>query len=148
MTIKIPRSRDFWAGVTFMLVGALAIYFGSDLAMGDVRRMGPRYFPTLAAGGLLVIGAIVAFRGLGTETDPVKAGAVKPVLILLSVLLFGLLLRPFGFVIATVTMIAVASLAGPRMRLVELVALAAALTAFSWLIFVWALGLPLQTWPA
>src|SRR3546814_20533958 len=89
--------------MTFMLRAALAIYFVSDLAMGEARRMAPRYFPTVAAGILMVIGAVVAVQGLAAESEPVEPGAFKPVLILLSVLRFGLLPRPFGFVLSPAT---------------------------------------------
>jgi hypothetical protein len=147
MTNFLPKTKDFWAGVIFMVMAGLAIYFSSDLAIGTTRRMGPRYFPLIGAGCLLVIGAIVAIKGLSSGAEPLRAGAIRPVLILISVLLFALLLQPFGFVIAMCAMIVVASLAGDRIKLFELVLLCGAMAGFSTAVFIWGLGLPLKAWP-
>jgi hypothetical protein len=147
MTFAIPRSKDFWAGVTFIALAALALYFGAGLSLGTARRMGPGYFPTIASGFLIVIGAVLAFKGLSREAERVEAGAVRPALILVSVLLFGLLLPKFGLVAAVVALIAVSSFSLSTVRLVETVLLAALLTVFAWAVFVWGLGLPLKTWP-
>jgi hypothetical protein len=148
MSSLIPKSKDFWAGMTFMLLAAAALYFGSHLTMGTPMRMGPRYFPTLIAGGLLIIGAYVAFRGLAADAAPVQRFTTKPLVILLAVILFGSLLRPLGFVIAAAALICVSSLAAPSFKLRDTILLAVALVIFSWAIFVWGLALPLPVWPA
>lgn len=147
MLNRIPRGKDFWAGVSFMLIAGLAIHFSADLALGTARRMGPRYFPLLAASGLMIVGAVVAIGGLMREGERVGSLALRPFLILVAVLLFALLLRPLGLVLAVFAMVGVASVAGGRVRLVELAILAAGLSAFASLVFVWGLGLPLQLWP-
>nr|WP_246505095.1 tripartite tricarboxylate transporter TctB family protein [Microvirga antarctica] len=143
----LPKTKDFWAGITFMVVAGLAIYFSSELAIGTTRRMGPRYFPLIGAGCLMVLGAIVAIKGLEAGSEPVKRGAFRPSFILLSVLLFALLLQPFGFVIALCALICVSALAGDRIKPVELVSLCIVMVLFSTVVFIWGLGLPLKIWP-
>ena len=147
MLSRFPTGKDFWAGLTFMVLAGLAIHFSSDLALGTARRMGPRYFPLLAASGLMIVGAIVAITGLIREGEKVGRIAVRPFLILVSVLLFALLLRSFGLVAAIAALVGVASFAGGRIRLAEILILAAGLSAFAGIVFVWGLGLPLKFWP-
>lgn len=145
--MRIPRSKDFWAGVSFILIGGLAIYFGSHLRMGSSLRMGPGYFPMVAAGILIALGLITSVIGLSAEAARVEAGALRPALILLAVLTFAVLLMKFGIVLATVGMVVVASCATPALRPTQVAMLAVVLAAFAAIVFVMAFGLPVKVWP-
>src|SRR5713226_8433114 len=47
MSISIRSPRDFYAGLIFLLFGALAAYIARDYPIGSAVRMGPGYFPYL-----------------------------------------------------------------------------------------------------
>jgi 1-acyl-sn-glycerol-3-phosphate acyltransferase len=60
----------------------------------------------------------------------------------LSLVLFGLLMEHAGFVPALLVLIVGSAAAGTEFRLIEVLLLAVALTAFSVALFIWGLGLP------
>ena len=43
--MKIANYQDFFAGLFFILFGALAAYLSTSYNMGTGARMGPGYFP-------------------------------------------------------------------------------------------------------
>jgi hypothetical protein len=131
-----------------MALAIVAFYFGSSLPMGTAREMGPRYFPVLVASALLVIGAVTMAQGLAGGADPVEAGRIRSFLIIMAVVIFALLLHPAGLVLSVIAAVLVAGLAmRPAVRLLPALAIACALAAFCWLIFVLGLKLPLRAWP-
>jgi hypothetical protein len=69
------------------------------------------------------------------------------VAILVAIIVFALLLAPLGFVIAAAALILIAGLAEPELRPLENIGLTLFLIAFSVVIFVVALGLPMNLWP-
>jgi hypothetical protein len=52
--------QDFWAGLMFLGLGALAVYLSRDYPLGRAMRMGPGYFPTYLGWLMITVGAIVA----------------------------------------------------------------------------------------
>ena len=70
------------------------------------------------------------------------------IIIAAAVCLFGLLIEPLGLVVSLAVLTVLSAWAGPQFRLLETVALAAVLIAFSIGVFVYALGLPLAIWPS
>lgn len=142
--IKIKKPADFWAGVLFLLVGTTALVLASDYSIGTARKMGPGYFPA-ALGGLLcllAVGQIV--RSLSGVQEVMATFSLKPVaLILLASASFGMLLRPFGLIVAIFASVLISSLASPSPRIVQSLLLAVALTTGSAVVFVHYLGQPL-----
>jgi hypothetical protein len=60
----------------------------------------------------------------------------------LALVLFGLLMEHAGFIPALVVLIFGSALAGREFKLMEVTLLAAGLTVFSVVLFIWGLGLP------
>ena len=65
-----------------------------------------------------------------------------------AVCLFGVMIEPLGLVLSLAALTLLSARAGAQFRLLETVALAAALIVFSVGVFVYALGLPLNIWPS
>ena len=150
MQVSIRSPRDFWTGVIFAAVGVAAVYFGRDHPMGTAMRMGPAYFPTVLGTLLALIGLALILRAVIRSGPPVEAFTFwKPVLVLGSNVLFGLLLRPLGLVVALVALVLVSAYASEKFRWPAALALAAGLAVSSAIAFVRLLGLPipiLGTW--
>ena len=70
-----------------------------------------------------------------------------PALVLLAIMLFAALVRPFGLVIATYIAFMVSIMGSSEMRWIESLVAAAGMTVFCWVLFVILLGLPFQLWP-
>jgi hypothetical protein len=60
----IKGPKDFWSGMLFMAFGLIAVAVSSGYRMGIAARMGPGYFPRGLGVLLLILGAIIALRGL------------------------------------------------------------------------------------
>jgi len=146
--LKIRGPKDFWAGIMFATFGGAGTWMAQSFPFGSTARMGPAYFPTLIGGLLLVLGLFIAFRGLVIKGHAVGRFHVKPlVLVLTSVVLFGLILQHLGLVSAIFILIVFASLGGYEFRMREVLILATILTAGLVIVFVYGLKLQIQLWP-
>lgn len=147
--MRIRAPKDFWSGVMFCGFAMVGILAARGYSLGSAGKMGPGYFPLLLGGVLAILGAVLIGRSLVLDGEPLPRVQMLPLAVLaLAVCLFGVLIEPFGLLVALAVLTLVSAWAGPQFSLNEAVALAAALTVFSVGIFVYALGLPLPIWPS
>lgn len=145
---KTRLSKDFFAGVLYIAFGASAIAIGRSYPLGNTARMGPGYFPVLVGALLVLIGIVVAARGVRSGAEPVQRMAMAPLAFVLgAVLLYAMAIEKLGLVLALLAVVVVGYLANPRRRIFELVVLAAILIASSVLVFFYGLKLPFKLWP-
>ncbi|HEU4369834.1 MAG TPA: tripartite tricarboxylate transporter TctB family protein [Methylomirabilota bacterium] len=149
MTLRGPRApKDFWAGLLFIGIGVGFALAARHYPMGTTVRMGPAYFPTVVGGLLAVLGLIILGNAFVREGPAVPRSSLRPFLLVpLAVVLFGLLLKPGGLVLASVVLVVVGALGGSEIRWKEVVVLGVLLAAFSVATFVKGLGLPIPVWP-
>ena len=150
MTSKIKNAKDFWAGLMFIAFGLAFILVSRNYAMGSAVRMGPAYFPTMLGGLQLALGLVIFVRAFlsKVENGAVNKLHLKPLLIILgSVILFAVLLKPAGLVIAICALIIVSTFGGADFRLKEVLISTAILTIGSVAVFYYGLGLPFNLWP-
>ena len=111
--------------------------------------MGPGFFPIMLGGVLVALGLTLTIPALIRTGEPLSRVHLRPLLtILAAIVVFALLLQPLGFVLAAIVLVLISGFADPELRPVESGGLALLLTAFSVVIFVMLLGLPLNLWPA
>jgi hypothetical protein len=144
--MRIPQSKDFWAGILFLGFGVLSLYIARNYTMGSAVRMGPGYFPTALGWLLSALGVIVGARGL-FAVDPVDRGALRPFLVLVAILVFAVSLNPLGLVVSMCLLIGISALAGHEFHWLETIVLTVVLAVLSVLVFVWGLGLQFRVWP-
>lgn len=147
--MKAPTGKDFHAGLIFIVIGLVAVVVAArDYAFGHAMRMGSGYFPVVLGGLLALLGLVIVIRSFtrpGTKIGPV---AWRPLaLIMLGLVLFGYLVKPFGLVLAIAVLVFLGSRGSREFRWYEVTLLAASLGAFSVAAFVWGLGLPFPVWP-
>jgi hypothetical protein len=144
----IRHPKDFWAGALFIAFGTAAIAIGASYPVGTAARMGPGYFPRVLGLILVVLGLILAVRALKLTGAPLAMRNVKPLLIVLgSVLAFGLAATRLGIVAATVLLIVISSTADREFRWKEALISSAVLAALTVAAFIWGLGVQLPVWP-
>ena len=140
----IRNPRDFWSGVLFVVIGLAAVIIARDYPMGSVVKMGPAYFPTALGWVLTGIGAVAILRSFIRIGEPIRGFAVKQLaLIVIPTAVFGMLIRPGGLIVATIVLVLVSAYASSKFRLGPALALAIGMAAFSALVFVKALGVPI-----
>jgi hypothetical protein len=145
---KIPRPKDFYAGLLFVAFGVFAIIVARNYPLGTAARMGPGYFPHLLGILLIVLGAALSLTALRGQGPPLPGWKWRPVsIVLLSVVAFGLVLTHAGLVLSTIVLIAVASTASREFRFRESLLSGVLLAALSVGVFVIGLKLQLPIWP-
>jgi hypothetical protein len=143
MKLELRNSKDFWAGLMLVAIGAGAMAIARNYPFGTALRMGPGYFPVVLGALLVVFGLYLlgsGLRGGATIESPWSLRAL--VMLPLSLVLFGILMERAGFIAALMVLIFGSAAAGTQFKLAEVLLLAIGLTALSVAVFVWALGLP------
>jgi hypothetical protein len=150
--MKIKSQKDFWSGLMFIVTGLGFAAGATNYSFGTSARPGPGYFPFGLGILLAVLGAIVLFKSLTIETeggDPVGAIGWKPlILIVSSVVIFGLALPRLGMIISLPLLMLISSLAGDEFKLKEVIVNMIIITVGSWAIFIKGLNLVIPLWPA
>jgi hypothetical protein len=142
---KVANNADFWAGVMFIIFGAVAVYMSRDYPMGSAMRMGPGYFPTYLGVLMILFGLGIGAKGILKGGDPIGPWAFRPIVVLsLGVVVFGLLIERVGFVPSLVALIIITTFAGRDIRWIELVIVTIALVVGAVAVFIYGIGLPYQ----
>jgi len=149
--MHIRNPRDFWAGAIYLALAIVVIWIGRNYQQGTSARMGPGYFPTALGAILAIFGVVSIGRSFIRPGEAISAFAWRPlVLVLGSVVLFGLLLPTAGVIVALTCLIVVGALASRNTRLdVTSIAVLIGIVAFCVTVFVKGLGVPmplLGTW--
>jgi len=144
----IKNPKDFWAGILYIAFGVIAIVIAFDYPVGSAGRMGPGYFPRGLGIILIGLGLILALRAFRLRGSPVAFPTFKPILIVIgSVILFGLAAPKLGLMVATVILIVVSSTASDEFRWKEAAIASIVMAIFTYLAFSWGLNLQLPVWP-
>ena len=149
MQLKIKNLQDFWSGLFFIALGALAIYLSRDYPMGSALQPGPGYFPTWLGGIMAGFGVLIGGLSFRLEGDPdqrreLREWAFRPWLVLPGTLaVYALLMEAeAGFVPALVVLIVGCALAHKDVHWRETILLGVFVTAGAVAIFIYGLGLP------
>ena len=144
-------------GAAFALV-AKGLKFGDSVliagyAMGTPARMGPAFFPFWLGLILALLGVVIAVNGMRSKGGPESAFPkfhwLPIAYVLGAVILFGLILKWVGMLIAGIVLVFVSSYGNPEKVSVRATAfLAVGLVVFCALVFVWGLKLPIPLCPA
>jgi hypothetical protein len=138
------NAKDFWTGVIYLFVGSGAFILSRDYGMGTAVKMGPAYFPTLLSLLLMVIGIISVIRSFLKSGTPIGVVAWKGLLLIVaSTLLFGMIVRGAGLILALPLLVIVSALASTRFSWKTSLLEAAGITVFCILVFLKGLGVPL-----
>ena len=161
--MKIGHPKDFWSGIMFAVIGlafalvAKGVKFGETVliagyAMGTPARMGPAFFPFWLGVILVLLGIVIAVVGYRTQGG---ADAVFPkfhwipiLYVLGATVLFGIILKPVGMLLAGIVLVFIASYGNPeKVSFKATAVLAVGLVIFCALVFVWGLKLPIPLCP-
>lgn len=148
--MQLRNKQDFWAGVMFVALGLGFAYQATSYQMGTAARMGPGYFPFWLGICLAALGAVVALTALSpkaSETKVEKFDFKILGIIIASVVLFGILLRPLGLYLSLFILVVSSSLASHEFSWKVAIANAIFLVVFCWLAFIKGLGLIFPLWP-
>jgi len=136
-------SKDFWAGLMLIALGAMTILIGRAYPMGTVLRMGAGFFPTVLGYILVVFGAILVIKGVRSTDRIERNWSLRALFVIpVTLALFGLLIERIGFAPSLLLLIVGSAAASSEFRLLEALSFGAILTALCVAVFIWGLGLP------
>jgi hypothetical protein len=148
MAFRNRDRKDFDAGIMFIVIGAFFAGFASNYPMGTAVRMGPAYFPTVLGWILMGLGLIVFIRSFFLEGELLPKSNLRPLILIIgSVVAFGLLLDKAGLAVASLVVMIIAAMGGWDFRWKEQLVNAVFLTALNIGVFYYGLGLPFKLWP-
>jgi len=143
MKIALRSNKDFWAGIMLIATGAASIFIARGYPFGSTMRMGPGYFPSVLGAILLLFGIYVMIIGLRRGEKIAVHCSLRALIVLsLSLVAFGVLMKHAGFIPALVVLIFGSASAGREVKFVEVLLLTVTLTGLSVAVFIWGLGLP------
>lgn len=159
--MKIGHPKNFWGGVVFAAIGFLFAVIAkgipgieslSGYAMGTLARMGPAFFPFWLGLILLALGLLIAIMGIrekGDESSKFPEFHWRPILFVLgAVVMFGLILKAVGMLVAGFLLVVVASMGNPeKFHTRDVLILGVCLVIFCAMVFVWGLKLPIPLCP-
>jgi putative tricarboxylic transport membrane protein len=146
--IPVRAPQDYYGGLALVLLAIFALVASADLPGQRGFAFGPGTAPRLFAGVLALLGGLVTLMGVFSDGPAIERYKIHgPTLVVIGILLFAVLIRPFGLVAATFLAFMVSILGSTEMRWIESVIAAAAMTLFCVLLFVYLLNLPFQLWP-
>ena len=144
--IKSPK--DFWAGILYIAFGLATVLIALNYSAGTAGRMGPGYFPRALGSLMMLLGAFLCIRATRIRGPKVWLGSAKPLLVVLgSVVIFGLAISVLGMALSTVLLVIVSSAASPEFRWKEAVVASILVAVFAVAVFAYGLGLQMPIWP-
>lgn len=149
--MKIRDQKNFWSGLMFIGFGAFFVGWAQQYDLGSAARMGPAFFPTMLGAMLFLLGAIVLIEGLVTETAD---GKIEPfnfralVLVLGSVVAFGMLLRPAGLLVALFVLVCVSSFGSHEFKLRDVLLLSIGMSLLVLGVFIYGLSMTIPVLPS
>jgi hypothetical protein len=143
MKWDMRNNKNFWAGVMFLVIGAIALYVSRNYRLGTTLRMGPGYFPRVLSGALICFGVYIMIKGLlGNEKIQGNWSLRALIVLPAATVLYGILMNVAGFLPALVALVLASAAAGREFKVVEVLLLTVFLGLFSVAIFIWGIGLP------
>lgn len=143
----MPMPQDRAAGLFLIGLGLFALWQLSDLSFGTLSQFGPGMLPGVLAGLVGILGGALFLRSFTSQGEQLGRWFFRGMFILGAAIAFGLVVRPFGLIVAGPTVVVIGALASSESRFGEVVIFAAALTLFSIGLFRYLLGLPIPVAP-
>ena len=155
----MKNTKDFYAGLLFMLVGGTFAWGATSYQLGTSARMGPGFFPMALGLLLAVLGAVMMARTLWQQAgaaEKVGRWAWRPLIFIIAAnLVFGVALGGLptlkvpavGLIVGIYLLTFTACLADEGFKLKETALLATLLAALSYVAFVLLLKLQFPVWP-
>ena len=150
--MKIKSQRDFASGLLFIALGVVFTVSAASRPIGAIAGPGAGFVPLVLSIAMAILGAVILFKSLVIETeggDPIGPIAWRPLLaIVAAVAVFGASVDRLGLVLATLLLVAIASLAGELRKGLGVLINSVVLTLLAWLIVAHSLKLAMPIWPS
>ena len=152
MNASNGKKRGNWPDIAFGLfligISVLVLFETRHLKMGTTIEMGAGFMPKVLAIILGISGIVTVIRNALKGHVKVEAVKLRPLFFVSAAFAaFALLLPTFGVVVSTIVLTVLAMLGGEDIKKKDFLIYPIALAAFTTLVFVIGLQLPMPIWP-
>ncbi len=142
---QVLSSRDVWAGIPWVALGALGFYFSRTGASVDPAG---NLFPRVIGIGLIVVGMVITLRGVFVRGESLAAFSIRSCAAITGgVLGFALLIERAGLGLAVIAAVLISSLGFRGSRFGAGLIFGVGLAAATYVLFVGLLGQPIKLVP-
>ena len=138
--------RDLLGGIALIALGLFAAIHAQQYEIGELRRMGPGYFPTALGILLAILGVFIAIPARFREGTRIKIEWKSLFWVMLSIVVFAVFLDRLGLVITSISTVLASSMASDltwRGRFI----LSGSVAVITYVIFGFGLGMLIPIWP-
>lgn len=141
-------TQDLVGGLALTALGLFAAYYAHEhYEIGNLRRMGPGFFPVSLGLTLAVLGVLVAVPAWFRQGPAIQPAWKTLGLVTLSLVVFSFTLKTLGLIAATALAVLLSSMADRSVPWKTRGLLCAGVAAVTYLIFIMGLGMHLPVWP-
>jgi putative tricarboxylic transport membrane protein len=146
--VPVRAPQDYYGGIVLMMLATLALIASAELPGQRGFAFGPGTAPRLFAIILFGLSLAVTVVGVTTPGPAIEKYKLRgPLWVLAAIILFAMIIRPVGLIVASFLTWMISICGSTEMRWIESIIAAAAMTVFCVLLFVYLLNLPFQLWP-
>tara|TARA_A100001391_G_scaffold161416_1_gene120295 strand:- start:16870 stop:17364 length:495 start_codon:yes stop_codon:yes gene_type:complete len=138
---------EILVAVAFTLVGLAVAGIAGGYDLGDLRRMGPGYFPMILGLLLAAIGVALIIEVVRSDNPPPPLLMRPFVMLSLGIISFAQLVERAGMVPAVFSLVVLSALGERTLRPLSILVIAVLMSAVSVLLFIEALGIPVPVFP-
>lgn len=139
---------DLLTAALFAVMGGVGLAMSWHLDVGSLAQMGPGFLPRVVCFLLIAVGLAVGLPALRRPLQHIEPIKWRPVVVITgAIIVFAYAATHLGFVLASLWLIIAGSFADPGGRWRHILLLAAGLTLFGALVFVYGLGVQIPLWP-
>jgi AcrR family transcriptional regulator len=140
--------RDILGGLLMMGVGLFVAFFAyENYDPGNLKRMGPGFFPIGLGFLLALLGFFIALAAFFRTGTPIHFEWRTLILVTASILIFAALMKSMGIMLATFLAVTTSSLADREISWKNRILVALGVSSIVWLVFIYGLRMVLPTWP-
>ena len=141
-------TQDLVGGLALAALGLFAAYYAHDhYEIGNLRRMGPGFFPVSLGLTLAVLGLLVAIPAWFRQGPAIRPAWNTLFLVTLSLVVFSFSLKTLGVMVATALAVLLSSMADRQFGWKARLLLCIGVAAVTYLIFILGLNMVLPLWP-
>jgi hypothetical protein len=141
-------TQDLVGGLALMALGLFAAYYANEhYEIGDLRRMGPGFFPVSLGLTLAVLGVLVALPAWFRQGPVIRPAWATLGLVMLSLVIFSFTLKTLGVVFATMVAVFISSMADRGIGWKSRLLLCVGVAVTTYVIFIMGLSMVLPVWP-
>ncbi|MFM2075175.1 MAG: hypothetical protein RJB34_1480 [Pseudomonadota bacterium] len=141
-------TQDLVGGLALTALGLFAAYYANEhYEIGDLRRMGPGFFPVSLGLTLAVLGLLVALPAWFRQGPIIRPAWKTLGLVTLSLVVFSVTLKTLGLICASALAVFLSSMADRSIRWKHRLLLGIGVAAVTYVIFILGLNMVLPVWP-